>query len=583
MARSPRFIFPLLGIALAALGALPACEQVDPNSVEYQIQQLKEKKTKESINKLGEMKAKEAVDPLMEAYAAGRFRYEIVSSLARIGDPRAAPILIQAIADKSEKAAAQLAGTTLLEWNVGEGNTDALLAVVADQTTPIENRYAALQILARYPDAKAAPALLNVLKTDPDLQPMALAGLAADALGKLGYEKAIAPLVTCLWLDDALQRNAVSECRLALNRIGPKAVPMLIQTLERKNRVVEARATKLKFDKGGLVEAKSADLLGDLPDPSAVDALIVALKSRDEMPPSIANNPQRAQLFVLSGVQKVISTAKALATIGDERAVEPLLAIARDKELALEHKLSAVQQLAFLGSPKAVEGLLDILDDAVNQYDPVSQGFRLQAALAIANIIPADAKKDLAKLEKTLAAIDKETREWIEDNKKKLEEVKDPNLRAGLKQDITGWEEQITSYAEVTAKLAVIQECGADLGCYAGKLGDANIAIQLLAAYRLSNAKGDARPAARTALLDRVEALINVEKPGRDDPVVLNVLLFAIGRTGDATTVERIAALKKLASDKAAATKNPMYQGAFKGVAYTLELLAASLSHQKAG
>lgn len=583
MARSPRLIFPLLGVALAALIALPACEQADPNSVEYQIQQLKEKKTKESINKLGEMQAKEAVDPLMEAYDAGRFRYDIIAALARIGDPKAAPTMIKAIGDKSEKMAAQLAGTTLLEWNVGEGNTDALLAVAQDATAPNENRYAALQLLARYPDPKAAPALLNTLKADPDLQPMALAGLAAEALGKLREEKAIPALVTCLWLDDALGRNAVSECRLALNRIGPKSVPALIQALERKNRAVEARATKLKFDKGGIVEAKAADMLGDMPDPAAVEPLIAAMKSRDEMPPSIANNPQKAQVFVLSGVQKVISTAKALATIGDERAVEPMLAIARDKELALEHKLSAVQQLAFLGSAKAVEGLLDILDDAVNQYDPVSQGFRLQAALAIANLIPADDKKAVAKLEKTLAAIDKETKGWIEDNNKKIGEVKDANLKAGLQQDIKGWEEQQKSYAEVTAKLAVVKECGDDMSCYAGKLADPNVAVQLLAAYRLSNAQGEGEAVARAALLDRVEAMLNKETPTTDDPVILNVLLFGIGRTGDASAVDRVAALQKLASEKSEATKNPMYKGAYKGVAYTLELLAASLAHAKAG
>lgn len=580
MARSC-LLFPLLALALLAAFGLTGCEKVDPNTVEYQLQELKEKKTKTSITTLGEMKAKEAVGPLMEAYEAGRFRYDIVAALAQIGDPAGAPVMIKAIGDTSEKAAAQLAGSTLMEWNVGEGNTDAMLAVVQDPAAPNENRFAALQVLSRFPDPKTAPALVKVLKADPDLQPMALAGLAAEGLGKLKYEKAIAPLVSCMWMDDALGRNAVGECRLALNRIGPPAVPAVIQTLERKNRAVEKRATKLKFDKGGLVEAKAADLLGDLPDPAAVEPLIVALKTRDEMPPSIANNPQKAQVFVMSGVQRVISSAKALAAIGDERAVAPMIEIAANKELALEYKLAAVQQLGFLGSPKAVDGLLDLLDDDVNQYDPVSQGFRLQLALAIANIIPADAKRDLAKFEKVVEGIKKETGEWIGDNNKKLEEgIKDANLKQGLQRDIKSWNEQLESFKEVDAKLAVVKECAADTACYAGKLADANVAVQLLAVYRLSNAADESKGAAAKALLDRTEALLNAEKPGKDDPVVLNAIMFGIGRTGSAANVERVTALQKLASDKAETTKNQMYKGAFKGVAYTLDLLAASLGHR---
>lgn len=585
MERTARRHGPLalaLAFALGALVALPACEQADPNSVEYQIQQLTEKKTKASIMKLGDMKAKEAVEPLMAAYKDGRFRGDIISALAQIGDPKAVPVMIEAIGDKGEKEAARLAGTTLLEWKAGEGHSDAMIKVVADKSMPNENRYSALQVLAEWPDAKATPVLLNVLKADPDVQPIAMAGLAAEALGKLKVDKAVGSLVRCLWLDDALGRNAVAECRLALARIGPKAVPTLIKTLERKNRVVEKRAIKYKFDKGGIVEAKAAEMLFDQPSPDAVDALIAAMTTLEEMPPSVSANPQKAQAFVMGGVQRVISNAKALAAIGDAKAVKPMLEVAESKERPLEHKLSAVQQLAFLGSAEAVDGLLDILDNEVNQYDPVSQGFRVQAALAAANIVPASDKKALAKLEKELAAIKKQTAEWTEDNKKKIETTfKDkPKAKAQLEADIKGWNDQLKNFGEVEAKIAIIKECDDQIACYAGKIGDEKVAVQLLAAYRLSNAKGDDVPAARDAIIGAIDALIAKEKLTLDDPVVLNVLLFGLGRHGDAGSAAKIAELQGKAKARAEKEKNKVFQGALKGSAYTLDLIAGAAAHR---
>ncbi len=571
-----------LSALLIAAVALPACEQADPNSVEYQIQQLQEKKTKASIMKLGDMKAKEAVDPLMAAYEDGRFRSDIISALAQIGDKKAAPTMVAAIADKGEKEAARLAGTTLLEWDAGAGNTDAMIAVVGDKGMPNENRYSALQVLAKYPDAKATPVLLSVLKADPDVQPIAMAGLAAEALGKLGVDKAVGNLVRCLWLDDALGRNAVAECRLALARIGPKAVPTLIKTLERKNRVVEKRAIKYKFDKGGIVEAKAAEMLFDQPTPDAVDALIAAMTTLEEMPPSVAANPQKAQAFVMGGVQRVISTAKALAAIGDAKAVKPMLEIAESKERPLEHKLAGVQQIAFLGSTEALDGLLDILDNEVNQYDPVSQGFRVQVALAAANLVPASDSKSIKKLEKALADIDKETKAWIEDNQKKIEGTfKDkPKAKAQLEADIKGWNDQLKSFGEVSAKLEVIKACNDDIACYAGKASDEKVAVQLLAAYRLSNAKGDDVPAARDALIAGVDALLAKEKLTLDDPVVLNVMLFGLGRHGDAAKAPKIAELQAKAKARGEKEKNKVFQGALKGAAYTLDLIAGASAHR---
>ncbi len=555
----------LLTLALGLTLGVTACKQADPTSSAYWIEQLGTENRREAIRKLGEMKAKDAVQPLMEAYKDDRHRYEIIASLAQIGDKAAAPTLIESLKDKDEPKAGQLAATTLLEWDVPEA-ADTAQAVVADPGTPKEIKYGALQILAQYPKESAIPALIPVLEADPDIQPIALAGLAAEALGKLKSEKAIPGLVRCLWLDDNLGRNAVPQCRLAINRVGPAAIPLLIQTLERKNRVVEARARKFKFDKGGLIEAKAAELLGDLNAKDAVEPLLAALANFEEMPPSVQQNPDKARAFVMAGVQKVISIANALATIGDDRAVEPLLKIAGDKELALEHKLAAVQQIGFLGSPKAIPGMMKLLADEPHPRDPVSNGFRVQIALNTANLMDGTDTKALDALAKQVEDIKKTLAKW--DAETKAEQAKAPdNEKRGYDGLIKGYAEWTQNYGEVEAKIAAIRECTNDPVCWGKKLGSDKPAVALLAGYRLAQ-MSEAADTAKQQL---------VEYADTDDMTLRNVVLFGLDRLGDASLLPKLEAARAKDEERAAKDKK------FRGAVYTIELMIAKLGHKKAG
>ena len=289
---------PLVIALIAAVGLL-GCDKLDPNSPAAWIEKLKTPERTAAIAKLGEMKAKEAIGPLMEAYKEGRDKYEIIAALTQIGDKAAVPTLLEALQDTSAGKAGQLAATTLREWEVKE-HSDVYINVASNKTATNEQRYGALQLLAEYPVPKAEQPLLTILNGDPDLQPIAFNGLAAEALGKLKSAQAVPGLIACLWLDDHLHRNEVPKCRLALNRVGAAAaVPELIKTLERKNRQVEDRAKKYKFHIGGLIEAKTAELLGDMPSVDAVEPLIAALKKNEEMPVSVQNDPKKAQIFVM--------------------------------------------------------------------------------------------------------------------------------------------------------------------------------------------------------------------------------------------------------------------------------------------
>jgi HEAT repeat protein len=375
---------PSLVSAWASALRRPAARRKTPTPRRNWIDKLNSPLRTSAIQKLGEMKSKEAIEPLKAAYKVGTDRVAIASALAKIDDPSVAPLMIEALSDM-DSSLAQVAGEALKKWKIK--NTDAYLAVATNVKAPREARYVALELIAADPEPKVADALIPVLERDPDLAPVAFVGQAAVALGKLQYEKAIPGLVRCLWLDDRAGRNEVPACRLALARIGTKAAPKIIEALERKNRDVEERARKLRFESGGLIEAKCAEVLGDSPDPSAVDPLLVAIKKFDDLPAYI-QDPKKAQMFVMAGVQKVISIANALAAIGDERAVKPLLEIANDTSWRSSTRWRPCSSSPSSVSSSALPGLQKLLAEKADPLeDPVTNGFRVQIALNLVNLL----------------------------------------------------------------------------------------------------------------------------------------------------------------------------------------------------
>lgn len=553
-----------VGFSLVAALWLCACGQSDPSSPEYWIEKLDGPERRSAVRRLGELKSPKAVDPLLEIFKDGRHRDDIVAALAQIGDKRAVPALVEALQDGSDPDAARVAASTLLDWGVKE-HLDVYLNVATNPKAPKEARYGALQLVAAFPDERVIQPLLPVLEGDPDIQPIVYNGLAAEALGKVRAKKAVDGLIACLWLDDHLGRNEVANCRLALNRIGPDAVvPRLIETLQRKNRKVEARARKFQYDKGGLIEAKVAELLGDMPRPEAVEPLLAALKHEDEMPPNVQNDPKKAQQFVMAGVQKVISIANALAVIGDERAVEPLLEIAGGKEYALEHKLAAVQQLAFLGSQKAVPGLFELLDDEPHPRDPVSQGFRVQIALNLANLVAGDDAKTVERLEKTIQGIKEKMQGWAADLEKEMKAAP-ADKKGGFQRDLQAFAEWQREYDKVLAKVAALKECTNNPVCWGKKLDAKNDqAVRMLAAYRLAQ-MGEARDTALKQLVPHI---------GDEDLVFRNVVLFALDRLGDHSIIDDLKKARAADEDRAKKDK------AFKNAVYTIDLMIAKLSHR---
>ncbi|NOR18327.1 NACHT domain-containing protein, partial [candidate division WOR-3 bacterium] len=186
-------------------------------------------------------------------------------------------------------------------------------------------RWRAASALGRIGSEKAVVPLITALSSAKESD---VRGGAADALGGIGSEKAVVPLITALSsAKESLVRGSAAE---ALGRIGSeKGVDPLISALS--------------SDKESLVRWGAASALGGIGSEKTVVPLITALSSDKER-------------YVRGGA------AFALGGIGSEEAVVPLItALSSAKEGDV--RVSAADALGGIGSEKAVVPLKSALKD----------------------------------------------------------------------------------------------------------------------------------------------------------------------------------------------------------------------------
>lgn len=378
--------------------------------------------------------ANDAIDPLVKAYGAknsqkvflrsfleliGYHENRAAQARARQDDASAAvydkgavetarklsPAFGQALKDYTEPDGARLAAATIIRFKLTADHVKVAEQIINDTSAPHTNTMSALDILVESPpDITAVPALVRILDQDPDKRPVVLAGLAAKILGGLKAKEAVQGLVSCLWRTDAYGRNSAPECRVALTQLGPQhTFDTLVQTLQRKNAAVEQRATQYGFKDKGAVEAKVADLLGQLGNPRATDILLEYL-TLNEIPPGcerfLGEQEEKEALakgkkskkeqciaeqvefledsyfskkkeeciqiqadYVLGQTERFLQITKALAKLQAEKAMPKLVEFAQAETSALQVKQAVVEQLAVMGNPKAVPLLMTLLKD----------------------------------------------------------------------------------------------------------------------------------------------------------------------------------------------------------------------------
>jgi HEAT repeat protein len=204
---------------------------------------------------------------------------------------------------------------------------------------------------------------------------------AAEALGDIGDEKAVGPLIT------ALKRDEFSGVRWkaaeALSKIGNPAMEPLIATLQYPD---------------DDVRWKAAIALGEIGNPNAIEPLIALLNDEDRFVRSRAAHA--LSMIGEPAVGPLIGTLKAgdpalrwgaalaLGKIKNSLAVEPLILALADREMMVRGE--AASALAYIGTP-ALGPLLGFLKGAQGET-------RIEVMTALGELKNADAIEPLLQL-----------------------------------------------------------------------------------------------------------------------------------------------------------------------------------------
>lgn len=415
-----------------------ACNKEDPNSQTYWLGKAKDPKDRaEALRQIGRLgKAtdgnvtKKVLGYLQEE---GEWQPDAAYALGELGDRTVAPELVKMIdynanpndrVGRVKTSTNQAIARALARLHASEG-VDPLvrLAGRADDRT----RETAIRALGDLGDKTATDPLLGFLSAET---PAPLARTAVAALGALRDGKAAQRLTVMLY-EERGDVSFYEEARYALIQIGEPAVPVLTQTIERKNDQVEAvKHANGKPLADGAVEARAGSVLGAMRAKSAEPVLIATLGK-------LYGKYKASKDDMMAGA--VVELAYALGYLGTPEAAKALHPLAEDTEPAI--RVAAVEALTASGDTSALPVL-------VKAAQTGNDDARRAAIVAVTRL------GDASNLESfdTLAGKDEQLAASVQDDKVRLEAA---------------------------------SQCKTDAGCWRGKLGDANPRVRERAAYQL--------------------------------------------------------------------------------------------------
>jgi HEAT repeat protein len=467
-------------LALLALVTAGGAGCDDPGDPKYWIKRLKDRDQEElaldRISKIDVERARAVLPELIQFYRiTGKPGH--LEALARYHDPRTTPLFLEALAAWKEKPRHGIVAVRALADPPVAEAMGKLLAVVETPLPPDhaanEVRIEAIRLLTRADDRRLVPLLVRTLSTPLATQDFRLHKRAAEWLAAHPDPQALSALIEGLFLDQRGD-STFQECRLGLARLGPVAIPHLLDLVAEKEAdlIQVARRRELDVAWIGLLPMRAAIVLGDLRAEAAVPRLAARLR---KAPPVEA-----------------LALIQALGHIGTPAAMDPLIAVAHDPAAPQEARVKATEALALSGDEFATTVLLDLVEKgAVAAGGQPAPWLRLQAAINLARVAGPEQAAALR------ALIAKET---------------DPY------------------YKECLTRMQLAETCKTEVACYAAHLRDPALPLAEKAAYALGFS-GD-RAAAIPALVEALGPLS--ELPAIRYPVYQAVLV-SLERLGDKT------------------------------------------------
>ncbi len=238
-----------------------------------------------------------------------------LAAAARAGEAQALNQLVGLLGEAGERTNDRVYALLL---ELGEDAIPALLPLVKSQDR-IQREYV-IAALGNLKAVAAVPALAETLADDQ----MGRRYIAAWALGEIGSESAVKPLVGALENQDEEVRKYATRSLIKLNRL---AVLPLIELLT--------------LNPTPLAEAAAVRALGDIADPRAVEILLQRL-----------NGASRADVVT------------ALGKLKDSRTIDALVSVLHDPVWQI--RMNAAMALGPVGTDKQAAVLETLLEDEVN-------------------------------------------------------------------------------------------------------------------------------------------------------------------------------------------------------------------------
>ncbi|MGD1996106.1 MAG: HEAT repeat domain-containing protein [Anaerolineae bacterium] len=323
------------------------CVEVGSPAVEPLIAALRKRERrgrKPAARALGEIGDERAVEPLIDILTSYRYsdvRQAAAQALIEIGAPAVESLI--ATLKRNDKDARTAAMAALIE--ISGPAVEPLIAALEKGSTRV--RKFAATTLSEIGDERALEALISTLGD----RKASVRGHAARGLGKIRDERATRHLVACLQDEQEGVQAAAADALDALGweperdklgatywiarrewdrcaKIGEPAVDQLFAALKDNRAVVRRFAARVLTEIGG----------------AEMERLVTALIELG------AGDWRRQEQAI-----------KSLAKIGDERAVEPLVALLDSRGSHVRR--AAAEALGKIGDPRAVNALSSTLRD----------------------------------------------------------------------------------------------------------------------------------------------------------------------------------------------------------------------------
>ncbi|HUS63614.1 MAG TPA: HEAT repeat domain-containing protein [Kofleriaceae bacterium] len=341
---------------------------------------------------LGRHRLASAVDRLIALVGdpEPKMRAASAEALGQIGDPRAVPALERALGDAEHEVRAQaVQAIGRMPGPRARAASVALAARLDDDNTAVRQR--AAEVLARVGDGRAVIPLIGRLG-DPSRE---VRSAALDALGRLGDERAAPAMIRLLRAEPQQPLEVQSQAVQSLGRLRSRAaVPPLIELLERGHESLRGPAA---FALGQIAGRPNPDSATQ----SAVTALLSALGRDDARgaarealarvgAPAVlplvarmrgAHGDELGTVVLLLGELRDPRAARPLleelgrGRVGRERVIDALAAIAREADrrapaaaAGAERSETVLSLVALLADPdtavrrRAAEGLRGLCD-----------------------------------------------------------------------------------------------------------------------------------------------------------------------------------------------------------------------------